>query len=147
MGHLGNAHLADERVLREELRGGDWTLVDARQQAQFVHKMQQRWSDMRMGTLRSMARELGAAYSVDNKQKHDELIWTVVIAWVAEELKDRQKKLKVGDHVVIKGDVVWTHISVSNVVYEMFPDSNKIFVRRATVEEAVLTAGQIKKAD
>jgi hypothetical protein len=144
--HLGAGHYDDESALRAELQAGDWTLLDARQQAQFVHKMQQRWSDMRMGNLRSMARELGAAYSIDNKQKHDELIWTVVIAWVAEELKDRHR-LKVGDRVVTKGDIVWTHISASNVVHETFPGGDKIFVRRTTVEEAVLNAGQIKKAD
>lgn len=146
MGYLSADHEDDERVLREELGYGGWTLLDARQQAQFIHRMQQRWSDMRMGNLRSMALELGAAYGVDGKQKHDELIWTVVATWIAELLKDRQK-LKVGDRVVTKGDIVWTHISASIVVAEVFPDNDKIVVRRTTIEEAVLHASQIKKAN
>lgn len=146
MRHLGAGHYDEESTLRAELQTGAWTLLDVRQQAQFVHKMQCRWADMRMGTLRSMARELGAAFSMDNRQKHDELIWTVVIAWIAAELQDRQK-LKVGDRVVTKGDIVWTHISASTVVAEMLPDNDKIVVRRTTIEEAVLHASQIKKAN
>jgi hypothetical protein len=152
--HLAASKGHHERELLAELKNGKYDLSSAQEQELFIQAMQCEWSDIRMGTLREMARDLGVAFSTNGRQRHDELIWSVVAGWIAAKI-DEKEQIELGDPVVVKNAVAWTRVKCSDVVHEIkYKQHNadrgherQYVVRRTTIEEATLSASQITKAN